>query len=126
MSDYRYAVVTHGINYAPGDVTTAADCIMVDSLADARELLRDMASNRGPWQYWETGDGALLLETPCYGEPGDGATIYRLPDRSPVIDIPGDRARHAWAHLTNLGRTRPEPSHYVEFGPRGGITITAA
>lgn len=37
-----------------------------------------------------------------------------------------DRARHAWAHLTDLGRTRPEPSHYAEFGPRGGITIAPA
>lgn len=120
---YRYGVAIFGASYSPHDITEPSDVVMVENLSDARNLLHEMRSNYISPRY-RTGDGTRALDTPNYGEHGDGAYLYRVrrddPDFSEVIDIGEDRARHAWFWLDT-----ETPAYVAEFGPRGGLTITA-
>lgn len=117
---YRYGIVVSGANYAPGDVNEPQHVIMVHTLDAAAAMLehvRDFGTN----VYWaEMGNGAPMPDMPNYGEPGDGALVYRVqrdhPDFSEVLDMPGDRARHAYLYLAE------EPSYRFTFGPRRGLT----
>ncbi len=122
MSDttYRYGIIIAGSNYAPGDVTVPSHVWMAETLGDVRRILRNARANC-PWRYDLDGDGKRILETPPYGHEGHGALIYRVkrddPQFAEVLDLPGDRARHAFAWLD------PEPIAQATFGPRGGLSI---
>lgn len=118
---YRYAVGIHGANYARPDQQEPAHWMMAQTVEDARHVLYMRGGN---WRIdeHETGDGSRPLDTPNYGEPGDGAMIYRVnrehPDFSEVLDEPGDRARHAFGFVDF-----DYPAYIATFGPRGGLTI---
>jgi hypothetical protein len=118
---YRYGIAIFGANYAQPDHATPEHFWMAQSLSDVRRILGNAADNC-PWRYDEDGAGKRLLDTPVYGDPGDGAYIYRVdrshPDFAEVLDLDGDRARHAFAWLD-----LDELVGMAEFGPRGGITI---
>ena len=120
---YRYGVAIFGASYDPFfDITEPAHFVMVENLNDARNLLDEMRANYVSPRY-RAGDGKRVLDTPGYGEPGDGAYVYRVrrddPEFAEVLDIGGDRARHAWNWLDT-----ETPAYVVEFGPRGGLTLT--
>lgn len=121
---YRYAVGIHGANYAQPDQMEPAHWYMAQTLGDVRILLAEMQTG-GTGTDYETGEGGWQLFTPDYGEPGDGAVIYRVnrehPDFSEVLDEPGDRARHAFGFVDF-----DYPAYVAEFGPRGGIRIERA
>lgn len=112
---YRYGVVIHGANYAPGYVSDPGDVIMVESLEDVKTALW-LAARGNPRR--EYGNGLPTLDTPVYGDKGDGAWVYRVkrndPGFSEVLDEPGDRARHAFQYLQD------EPAYLAEFGPVWG------
>ena len=124
---YRYAVGIYGANYAQPDQTEPTNWIMCQTLDEAREYLRIAQRGRASWaaHFVETGDGGAPLDTPNYGEPGDGALIYgagpRVAGWSGVLDEPGDRARHAFGY-TDFNH----PVYVASFGPRGGLTIERA
>lgn len=116
MTTYRYGIVLHGVNYAPGDVNEPSHVIMAESIEDARDRLW-LAARGNP--RGETGAGQRTADTPVYGDEGDGAYLYRVrrddPGFSEVLDEPGDRARHAFAWLDE------SPAYLLEFGPRWGF-----
>ena len=110
---YRYGIIIGGANYSPGFLTNPEHVIMAETLLEVADILKSAASGN-PRAL--DGTGKPALETPLYGEPGDHAHVYRVsPDMSPVIDEPGDRARHAFYHLN------PDPAYVFTFGPRGGL-----
>ena len=116
---YRYAVGIHGANYAQPDQMEPAHWAMAESVEQARNILRQAQSGVA---YAEDGNGERTMSTPGYGEPGDGAYIYRVnrehPDFSEVLDEPGDRARHAFEYVDF-----DYPAYFATFGPRGGLKI---
>lgn len=122
---YRYVVGIYGANYVRPEQHEPSHWIMAETLADVRRILKNAAMNY-VWRYDENGAGAHNLpDTPLYGEPGDGAYIYRVdrenPDFSEVLDEPGDRARHAFGYVDF-----DYPAYTATFGPRGGLTIERA
>src|SRR5690606_10064675 len=114
----------HGANYAQPEQTEPKHWIMAQTLADARRILANAKVNYS-WRYDENGAGQRPESTPLYGEPGDGAVIYRVgrehPDFSEVLDEPGDRARHAFGFVD-----WDAPAYVATFGPRRGLTIERA
>lgn len=121
---YRYAVGIYGANYAQPVPMEPAHWFMAQTLDDVRHILY-MCSGNWRLSEHEAGDGSTPLDTPNYGEPGDGAMIYRVnrehPDFSEVLDEPGDRARHAFGFVDF-----DYPAYVAEFGPRGGLRIERA
>lgn len=122
---YRYAVGIFGANYVQPDQMEPAHWFMAQTLADAQRIIANAADNY-IWRYDENGKGENRLpDTPGYGEPGDGAYIYRVnrehPDFSEVLDEPGDRARHAFGFVDF-----DYPAYVATFGPRGGLKIERA
>lgn len=121
---YRYAVGIYGASYAQPDQMEPDNWIMAESLEDVRALLWVCAYG-GLSSSYEYGNGKLLAATPNYGEPGDGAVIYRVnrehPDFSEVLDEPGDRARHAFGYVDF-----DYPAYVATFGTRGGLRIERA
>ena len=126
---YRYGVAIFGASYSSPNITELdfaisqpAHFVMVENLSDARNLLDEMRANCISPRY-RTGNGKWVFDTSGYGEPGDGAYLYRVrrddPEFSEVIDIDGDRARHAWHWMDTRA-----PAYVAEFGPRGGRTLT--
>ena len=119
---YRYGVAIFGASYSSPDITEPSHVVMAENLNDARNLLDEMRANYISPRY-RTGNGTRVLDTPGYGEPGDGAYLYRVrrddPEFAEVIDLDGDRARHAWNWLDT-----ETPAYVAEFGPRGGLTLT--
>lgn len=115
---YRYGIVIHGLSYAPGDVTNPSHVIMAETLEDARRRLW-FAARGNPRGI--TGEGTDTLDTPVFGDPGDGAYLYRVkrsdPGFSEVLDLEGDRARHAFAWLD-----ADYPAYLLEFGPVWGYS----
>ena len=99
---YRYAVGIFGGSYSQPDQMEPAHWFMAQTLDDVRELILSVKFDHIGTD-WETGDGGWKLSTPLYGDPGDGAYIYRVnrdhPDFSEVLDEPGDRARHAFGFI---------------------------
>lgn len=121
---YRYAVGITGANYAQPDQMEPTHWFMAQTLNDVRHMLEQHADNYRTSDY-EYGDGRPCLSTPNYGEPGDGAYIYRVnrehPDFSEVLDEPGDRARHAFGYVDF-----DYPAYIATFGTRGGLRIERA
>lgn len=119
---YRYAVGIFGGNYAQPDQMEPTHWAMAESIEQAQNILNHMSTGVS---YAETGAGERTLATPGYGEPGDGAYIYRVnrdhPDFSEVLDEPGDRARHAFGYVDF-----EYPAYMATFGTRGGIRIERA
>lgn len=115
MSTYRYGVVLSGVSYAPGYVTNPEHVFMAETLQDVKTALW-LAARGNPRR--EDGNGRPTLDTPVYGDQGDGAYVYRVkrndPGFSEVLDEPGDRARHAFSWLDS------EPAYLAEFGPVWG------
>ena len=122
---YRYAVGIYGANYAQPDQMEPEHWYMAESVDNAREILQYAAENNLQIQGFDTGAGDDPLDTPCYGEPGDGAYIYRVnrehPDFSEVLNEPGDRARHAFGYVDF-----DYPAYVATFGTRGGLRIERA
>lgn len=121
---YRYAVGITGASYAQPDQMEPEHWYMAESVDNAREILQYAKSSIAQYEY-ETGNGDRAGETPNYGEPGDGAYIYRVnrehPDFSEVLDEPGDRARHAFGYVDF-----DYPAYVATFGTRGGLRIERA
>lgn len=127
---YRYAVGIFGIfggSYVQPDQATRADWVMAETLKDVERILLNFKDNY-PYRYDVNGAGDFLgnnSDTPGYGDPGDGAYIYRVnrdhPDFSEVLDEPGDRARHAFGYVDF-----DYPAYFATFGPRGGLKIERA
>ena len=121
---YRYAVGIYGGNYAWPNIAAPTNWFMAETLEDVRVMLWQLANNYRTSD-WEYGDGSMALDTPNYGEPGDGAYIYRVnrehPDFSEVLDEPGDRARHAFGYVDF-----DYPAYIATFGARGGLRIERA
>ena len=121
---YRYAVGIYGTNYAQPDQMEPAHWAMAETISEVRQTLIRMQGNYAR-SITETGAGTHVLDTPGYGEPGDGAYIYRVnrehPDFSEVLDEPGDRARHAFEYVDF-----DYPAYFATFGPRGGLKIERA
>lgn len=121
---YRYVVGIFGANYSRPESFEPSHWYMAQTLNDVRHVLYMRAGN---WRIdeHEMADGTIPLDTPNYGEPGDGAYIYRVnrehPDFSEVLDEPGDRARHAFGFVDF-----DIPAYMASFGPRGGIRIERA
>ena len=121
---YRYAVGIYGANYASADPMEPAHWVMAESLNHAEKILYEAKDN---WRSRsdETGAGGRLYDTPVYGDPGDGAYIYRVsrdhPDFSEVLDEPGDRARYAFGFVNF-----DYPAYIAMFGARGGLRIEKA
>ena len=122
---YRYAVGITGANYAQPDQMEPAHWIMGDTLKEVRLYLYLAARVGSSELFHENGAGKAALDTPNYGEPGDGAYIYRVnrehPDFSEVLDEPGDRARHAFGYVDF-----DYPAYVATFGTRGGLRIERA
>ena len=118
---YRYAVGIYGASYAQPDQMEPNHWFMCQSLADVKECLLYAKAAIAHFEY-ETGNGDMAGTTPHYGEPGDGAYIYRVtrehPDFSEVLDEPGDRARHAFGYVDF-----DYPAYIATFGARGGLRI---
>lgn len=122
---YHYAVGIFGANYAQPDQMEPRHWMMAQTLNDVRRIIANAADNY-VWRYDENGNGENhLFGTPGYGEPGDGAYIYRVdrehPDFSEVLDEPSDRARHAFEYVDF-----DYPAYFATFGPRGGLKIERA
>ena len=121
---YRYAVGIYGASYAQPDQMEPAHWAMAETVAEARQTLIRMKGNYAR-SITESGAGTYTIETPNYGEPGDGAIIYRVnrehPDFSEVLDEPGDRARHAFGYVDF-----DYPAYVATFGTRGGLRIERA
>ena len=118
MVTYRYGVTIFGANYAIGFVDEPEHVFLAETLADVRERLW-FAARGNPRS--ENGNGESTLNTPVYGDKGDGAYVYRVRrdhwDFAEVLDEPGDRARHAFAWLDD------EPAYIAEFGPVWGYLL---
>jgi hypothetical protein len=116
LTTYRYGLVLFGANYAPGYTSEPGHVIMVETLDEARDRLW-FAARGNPRTV--TGSGTHTLDTPAYGDCGDGAWVYRVKRNDPqfgeVLDLDGDRARHAYEWME-----RDEPSYMLEFGPVWG------
>ena len=121
---YRYAIGIYGGNYAQPDPMEPEHWAMAESLSEVRQILLRMQGNYAR-SITETGAGTHTLYTPLYGDPGDGAYIYRVnrdhPDFSEVLDEPGDRARHAFGYVDF-----DYLAYVATFGPRGGLKIVRA
>ena len=122
MTTYRYGIILNGSSYAPGDITEPSHVIMAETLSDVKRILRNASQNYA-WRYDLLGTGERMLNTPAYGDEGDGADVYLVnrsdPGFAEVLDEPGDRARHAFAWLCQ------EPTYRYTFGPRGDLTREA-
>lgn len=115
---YRYGVVIFGNSYGPGYVSEPSHVIMAESIEDARTRLWLAARGNPRAEY---GDGTPTLDTPTFGDSGDGAYLYRVnrsdPGFAEVLDLEGDRARHAFAWLDS-----ENPAYILEFGPVWGYS----
>ena len=93
---YRYAVGIYGASYAQPDQVEPEHWVMGNTLRNVEIYLYLAAHAGASGLFHENGAGSESLDTPNYGEPGDGAVIYRVnrehPDFSEVLDEPGDRA----------------------------------
>lgn len=114
---YRYGIILSGLNCAPGYPYTPAHVIMAKSLDHARRLIRS-ASYGQNYGDTLTGSGLMLLNTPDFGYPGDGAVLYRVTSHEgyKYTETSGERARLCYSHMSH------EPAYLMTFGPRGGIT----
>lgn len=115
---YRFGVTIYGANYPQSDPTDPANVVMVESLTDARALLRDMHDGVA-WGI--DGAGKKIRATRGYGYTGDGAIVYRVrPSYGTGPDDVEQQARDAFSRLDTA-----KPTHMFQFGQYGSISLRA-
>ena len=122
-----YAVGIHGANYSHPDQETPGHWVLCDTLDDVRSLLWYLSENMpAPAAVYGTRmDLEPLDDTPGYGDPGDGAIIYRVTSAN-IQRETFKRAHERGVLIDWYAIDFDYPAYAATFGPRGGIKLERA